>query len=249
MRTMIAAVCACKNEADVIWANIKHLLANGVDLVRVSDGMSTDGTRDILEALRAQNPGQVEIVEDFSPIFYQFEVMNSLVENVGQRGFEWVIPFDADEFIYGVNGGSIAEALNRQHNGVRSLLVHPWLHLDWDRKVIDNPYGRLPKTIFRWTPGLVLERGNHGLQGMLPGLSDVVDLREYQFRSYDHFKTKVNQWLTAMDPTLPSYEGAHYKTLAGLSEQEMEMKWQEYQSQPTVHDPVPSSFLPSIAMI
>ena len=132
---MIAAVSAIKDEADIIEANVRHLLENGVDQILVSDQMSTDGTREILLALSQEFRGSFGFISDPRKVFYQYEVMNKLVRSVHYA--DWVIPFDADEFVYAPRTGDIAAALSRVPAEVHKLYMTPWLHLDWHRRVSD----------------------------------------------------------------------------------------------------------------
>ena len=48
----IAAILGVKDEVELIEASITHLRQIGVDYITVSDYGSTDGTLDVLEALR-----------------------------------------------------------------------------------------------------------------------------------------------------------------------------------------------------
>lgn len=242
---MIAAVAAVKNEADIIEANIRHLLSQGVDLIRISDGMSTDGTQDILNTLRSELGGQLEIIYDRNPIFHQAQIMNQLMYDVGPRGATWVIPFDADEFFYVEGGRTLAGGLHDAHLA-NKLWVPSILHLDWDRRVVN--LHRWPKVIVRWSYGIKLTMGNHDVWGPPESRLDQVhpgpigfSLRELQFRSFEHYCSKVALNLQTLDRSLPADHAAHYRALEGMDRDALEAQWQLYQSQPTVHDPVPSS--------
>ena len=92
------AISMIKNEADIIEASIRHNLAY-VDLMVVIDNASTDGTREILEAMR-QEGLPLLIMDD--PVFGHFQS-----EKVTQA-YRMVAPvfnpdlvylLDADEFL------------------------------------------------------------------------------------------------------------------------------------------------------
>ena len=109
---------------------------------------------------------------------------------------------------------------------------------------------RLHKVAFRQHPNLDLEMGNHDVHGGPDTFATgVLDLREWRFRSFEHFCRKVALNIETRDPALPENQAVQYRVLEGLDAQEMEERWQHYLSQPTVDDPVPSSFLPSIVSV
>lgn len=243
---MIAAIAAVKNEEDIIEANIRHLFANGIDLIRISEGMSTDGTMDILSDLKRHDfKGHLEVLRDRSPIFFQKAVMNQLLGDVRRRDYEWVIPFDADEFVVTHTGRLVSEVLKEQTFN-NKLFLRNYLHLDWDNRV--NNESRWPKVIIRPRADAALTMGNHEAHGT--GLEvgyfhADLHIRELQFRSFDHYCSKVALNLETLDRSLPLDHAAHYRVLEGLDRNALEEQWQLYQNQPTVPDPVPSSFRPT----
>lgn len=235
---MIAAVMTVKNEEDIIEANILHLLDNGVNAVRISDHSSTDGTFDVICDL-SQRFGNA-IVGDINtdPLFHQARVMNELVADVAGQ-VDWVLPVDADEFVYATRGGTIRDALSACRGDV--VVMRPYLHLDWNRRIIGGE-NRLSKVAFRWRPGAGLKVGNHGVTGMDDAVHTLqcLDLREIKFRSYEHFRSKVALNIATLGQFKPG-DADHYRVMQGLTDQQMEAEWTEYIARPTVDDPIPSS--------
>jgi hypothetical protein len=234
---MIAAVAAVKDEADVIEVNIRHLFAHGIDLIRISDGMSTDGTADILEDLQGEFGDRLEVLHAIYETFYQERTMNALAGSVGIAGADWIIPFDADEFFYPAIGGTIAEALDQVQQAFGWLHVPSFKHLTWEQRF--NVPGGMGKVVFRWKPGAHLTMGNHEVHNAGEGQYGVLELRELQFRGWDHFCAKVALNLRTLDRTLPEDKAVHYRVLEGLDQEEMEVRWREYQEQPVLFDPIP----------
>src|SRR5208283_728324 len=138
-------------------------LSQGIDRIYVADGMSTDGTRDILTDLYAQFPGVFTIIDDAEPHFRQAHVMNQQIAQAGADGAEWIIATDVDEFVYATNGSTVAEALTQCPHD--KLYMRVWPQFDWDIRFVE-PHA-YPKVAFRWSPGVQVVIGNHEVS--LPG--------------------------------------------------------------------------------
>ena len=246
---MIVGICSVRNEELLIETTLRHILAQGVDRVLISDANSIDGTREAIA--RADLSGKVSLFTDDLPYCDQPVEMNRLAGYAAEWGADWVLPFDADEFPYAPNGGTIADALNAQPPNVCKVFLRVWNHLDWNRRetVPGSINGALNhcapiwqrKVVFRWQRGAKLLIGQHGVSFEGPHTEGVLDLRELKYISVDHFKAKIRGQLDRLDPSLGFGYADHVRRFDGASDAEMEATWNEMSAVPTTHDPVPST--------
>ncbi len=230
---MIAAVATVLNEADIIGDTIENLLAYGVDRIHIAHGPSTDGTLEILESFP-----EVRIVPDAMPIHMQPQWTWKLAQRAEYEGAEWVIPFDADEFIYpDPRWDSIPAALAVLPPYVNKLRIDRWLHLDRDRRYVEPE--RLPKVAWRTGIPVQCMPGNHDVLFDGTMAHEILWMREIQFRSLAHMARKCRERVDRIDPALPVTDGAHQRVLAAMTEEELELEWARLQAVPVVYDPIP----------
>jgi hypothetical protein len=231
---VIAAVSTCYNEADILDLWIRHMLAEGVDLIMVADKLGRDNSREILESWHERDE-RVVWVNDIEDSHRQAHWTNLLAGEAHHRGAEWILPADADEFPYAVDGGTVAETLaNCPHD---KLFMRVWPHKDRDNKF--DPH-RLPKVCYRWSPNAFVVMGSHDVS--LPGGTyGVLDMRELQYRSFDHFCRKAEDRNQTLEPVARARnDGSHHLRLEKMNREEMLHEWEQMQSRPTVHDPIPT---------
>lgn len=230
---MIAAVFTCKNEADIVEVSFRHMLDQGVDRIYTTDGMSTDGTAEILHELSHELP--ITIVTDEAPFQLQRQWMDVLAEIAALNGAEWIIASDVDEFWYSASSETIAETLGYCQDD--KLYARSYQHLDWDTRQVDHK--PLPKVAYRWREGAHLSPGNHDVT--IPGgRYGVLDLRELQYRGFDHYCAKIAARNQTIDPSLPEGSGWHHKRLEGKTLDELRAEYDSMCAIPTIHDPIPS---------
>jgi glycosyltransferase involved in cell wall biosynthesis len=112
MNNRVAAISMVKNECDVIELFIK-INARIFDHIFIVDHSSSDGTREIMEAMRRDGypltVGRYEMLD-----FNQAKVLTGLARDISARNaFDYIVPLDADEFIY-CPQGPLAETLRRE---------------------------------------------------------------------------------------------------------------------------------------
>ncbi|HJV70836.1 glycosyltransferase family 2 protein [Ideonella sp.] len=175
------AIAMVKNEADIIEASIRHNLGF-VDLMVVIDNDSSDGTRQILEALR-QEGLPLLIIDD--PVFGHFQS-----EKI-TRAYRMVAPvfnpdivylLDADEFLRAPSRAALEGVLGALPPGGSALL--PWMtyvpRAEVDpAQLLADPLGAVTerrrreepvyyKAVVRRDPAddqrLVVEQGNHAVR-------------------------------------------------------------------------------------
>lgn len=218
----VAAITMVKDEADIVGTTVARMAVEA-DFVLVYDNGSTDGTRDILEAV----DGDVTIWDDPEPGYFQSAKMTHLAHVAGQRGALWVVPFDADE-LWTSHLGRLADVLRgcvTRHWAAASAQVFDHMATGLDEG--DGPVERmvyrrrdplpLPKVAARYDHSIVIHQGNHGVSygdlalGAFEGLMTV---HHYPYRSVEQFIRKVRNGARAYAATgdaLRSDIGAHWR--------------------------------------
>lgn len=243
---MIAAIGMAKDEADVARWVILHLLAEGVDEVLVADNRSTDHTRSILEELAREYP--VHVVDDPVVAYQQAAKMTALAHKMGERGAEWIVPFDFDE-IWLADHGTLAEYLRSSPADI--LTAVGWDHVAKpDDEPHDNPFLRspwrrsypqtLPKVAFRYHPEAAIQMGNHDV--FRPGRRDNgLSLRQVQYRSLEQLKRKLRNGAAAYAASdVHELHGTHWREWDGRPDEDFADYWARLQAETDlVYDPIP----------
>ncbi len=229
----VAGVATVLNEEAIVGLTVEHLLAHGVDRVYIAHGPSTDDTAAVLAGF-----DEVVVVDDPSPVHYQPKQINDLAFLAHTEGFEWIIPFDADEFWCPATADTIADALDGLPESVSSVPA-PQLayHSLQCRAQHPNPY---PKVAFRWQRGAHVANGNHSVSGLTGDAAhDVLVVREWQFQSLAHMRAKSRLRVATIDPALPYTEGTHQRIIAAMDESELATRWEQMDAEMTIFDPIP----------
>jgi hypothetical protein len=217
---VIIAVSSVKNEAAIIETTVRHYLADCE--VIISDGGSTDGTRDILESL------PITVWDQEGPFDQAAEILN-LTRAAKARGADWVVPFDADEFWCDL------DRLNVFDESVGIVEATVFGHRDWEwRHEGAKP---LPKVAFR--DATAIAWGNHAVEGH-GWTHGGFQIRELQYQSFEHFLAKIDKARELYESSdFPLEYGSHMRRLVAMSDQERAVEWARLDSIPTVYDPIP----------
>jgi len=177
----LALTLLAKNEADVIDANVAFHLAAGVDLVVATDNGSTDGTLEILEGY--ERSGALELIREPSADFRQGEWVTRMARLAAERGADWVINADADEFWW-PRAANLKKALERlpERYGIVHGLWRPFVarpddgshfaermtvRLSAQAAINDptSPFRPARKATHRAHPAVRVRDGNHDVEG------------------------------------------------------------------------------------
>jgi len=216
----IVATLAVRDEADVIAANIKHHIRQGVDHFIITDNGSIDGTRDIL--LRFVDQGVVTLLDEPNHDKMQFQWVTKMARQAAREGADWVLNIDADEFWFPKDRHlTIRQVLEQAPGEITKIKVHrdhligfPYYgtRINWryrliwrnraTRNIKGNPLGA--KIAHRADPEVEIAQGNHNATGPLLGQLSAIEpfeILEVQVRSWEQFKRRVENAGSAYNST------------------------------------------------
>lgn len=204
MTLSVAALIMVRNERHVIATCIGHLLTTiGVDRVYVVDNGSSDGTLEILHRI-ARTTARVVVHSD-DGAFRQGEIVTALAQRATADGATWLLPTDADEFLWLRPGQSLATLCQRDDIGGYRIDVCNFMQTRFVRR--DGPgalatmcvaaipagspadgqawvtAGTIPfiriaypsKVLLRADPSLTISFGNHDATGMTGPLTPLTE--------------------------------------------------------------------------
>jgi len=207
----LVAVSIVKNEADIIEPFVRHTLA-WVDHHFVFDHDSTDGTREILGALRREGLPLTLHSDDALGNLQQARNLFLTRLAAREQSADWIIPLDADEILTGLGGRAALERALAGCDGTRptSLPMVDYFPTTEDDAGLANPVLRLrhcesapPRTRKVMIPralaldeGVSAGKGSHALQRgseVLPDqpLRDGFHLAHLALRSPQHQVLRV----------------------------------------------------------
>lgn len=220
----VVGISMVKNEADIIAPVLAHMAVQ-VDHIVISDNLSTDNTREILDSLAEILP--MHVLTDDEPGYFQSRKMSWLSKwAYDHLQADWVVPFDADEIWYHPTM-KLSDALNSVPDEVAIMEAELYDHmataLDPDD---DNPITRLgwrrkkplelKKVAVRPMRAVTIHQGNHGANYAAERYSGLV-IRHFPYRSVEQFTRKAIAGAAAYGATdLPESWGAHWRQWGAL---------------------------------
>lgn len=221
-----AAISMVKDEVDIIESTVRQM-ASQVDFLIIADNGSTDGSRELLETLASELP--LEVRGDSEIGYYQSAKMSALASETAERGAEFVIPFDADEW-WMSPFGRIGDILAEHPGAVAAAPIYdhvatagdpdeadPIKRIGWRRREACP----LHKVACRPVLQAMILQGNHGVSypDQAP-LEDQLVIRHFPHRSVDQLVRKVRNGAAAYAATdLPEDQGKHWREWGKLLDQ------------------------------
>lgn len=230
----IIAICSARDERLILPKTTDHLFRHGIDEILVTHPKADDSCADLIDHRVLQS-----VQED--PFHQQYE-MTRLARMAKARLADWIIPFDADEFVCTTNGMTIREALSHVPGHIRTIYCPMALHLTMERRVTHAK--PLPKVVFRAHEDIHVDWGQHNIKDPEPAIVGPLVIRELQYRDWEHFLAKIERSRKLhAEPHMKQLEeelgyGMHMVNLQRMDEEQLRKWWAEYQNQPTVVDPI-----------
>lgn len=204
-----------RDEADVISAMLEHHLAQGIDIILVTDNGSVDGTRDILA--RYGESGRVVVSDYLAHDKNQTAVVSAMASRAATEfGATWVINADADEFFLPTHPATtLKEALRRTPTGIGAFPVpvvnmtgEPAVHGGWANRLTlrdERDEASLLSTVALHAhpsddvihvgrADVTVQQGNHGVD--IPSIGRPapefdIEVQHFPWRTYAQYSTKV----------------------------------------------------------
>lgn len=205
-----------RDEADIIAAMVEHHLAQGIDLIMVTDNGSVDGTREILAEYA--DHGVVELHDYLVHDKNQSRIVSGMAERAfTEHGADWVVNADADEFFVPVDrtktlrdvlaliprelGSFSAEVTNLtglpapSGTGIRRLT---WRDERDEQTLMQTVALHAHPTsvvIHVGAPEVTVQQGNHGVSIPSTGQPDAalaIEVLHLPWRSYRQYGSKVD---------------------------------------------------------
>ena len=203
----LIATLLVRDEVDVVAATIEHHLAQGAELVVVTDNGSVDGTTAVLEQYAAA--GVVQVIAEPDQTYRQAQWVTRMARVAHGRGADWVVNLDADEFwLPKDRSRTLHDVLAEVPDAYGTVLARrtdliglrgdprPWpRRLRWLNlhTVSERGTPLAPKVCHRAGPDVEVWQGNHGIGGDLTQLpADPLDIYHVPLRSWAQFRRKID---------------------------------------------------------
>ncbi len=215
MTPSVWAITVAKNEADIIDLMLRHHMSLGLAGMILFDNLSCDGTGEIASAV----PGVV-VVEDSDELHNQECKNRKMTKMAMDRGADWILAIDADEFWYLTTFSTIPEMLAASsldtfrvpgHNQVCTVLddrsdPSPVRRMRWRYRdgIMNESVGPPPRIAYRCKPGRFALLSNEQTNDKKRSpIQKTLLVRHYPVRSMSQFRRKVS--------TAPVRQSAHLK--------------------------------------
>jgi glycosyltransferase involved in cell wall biosynthesis len=213
----IAYVTTIKDESDIILDHLNYYRILGVKDFYIIENNSNDNTLELVEQFKNENPRiNVYIEVDKELGYYQWQRINKLANLAYEHGCDYIMPVDADEFLFKESGGETIQEIFQPDTSIDCYYIPWWFFrckVDNVKRPVFEITERQPdpsldfkKVILRWKPGMEISQGNHQLHSpekyttqLLPD----VYYAHYNLRGFEHTKRKTinlgKAWLEIKD--------------------------------------------------
>jgi len=241
-----AGILFVRNEEDILPYSLYHATKQ-FDFVLAIDNASTDSTRKIL------NDYSIEFSINKSGRYQFSDIMTELALLAGEKGAEWIVPFDADEFWYAPENVTVSDWLSNQNGFACVSHVYDYSLTDEDvqsKNVIERIGWRTKEPVplkdiaCKYHDSMRISNGSHMVHynfnaDFFEGLS----VKHYPIRSFEQFQNKTIRAKELFDstPELAFNEGNHWRErVAALNDERL---YDFYKNNIEISSPSDSEYL------
>ncbi|HEY5199181.1 MAG TPA: glycosyltransferase family 2 protein [Solirubrobacteraceae bacterium] len=206
-RGVLAMTLVVRDEEDILEANLRYHLAQGVDFVYAIDHNSTDGTPDILRSF--EQMGVLRMSREDGDVHDQAPRVTRLARLAYEElGADWVINNDADEFWWPALGdlkdvlcavpAPFGVVVARRHDFLPRPDAGEPFHqrMIWRHVASRTPTGGElgPKVAHRGLADVVVAPGNHEIYEPLLSAAPplpLIEVLHFPARTYEQFARKT----------------------------------------------------------
>ena len=216
---LLALTLLCRDEEDILNEMIRFHLDQGVDLIIATDNGSIDGSRAILE--RYERSGRLILIDEPGRDHDQAVWVTRMAHLATDRGADWIIHSDADEFWWPKKGNLKSTLLQspasvvawevsrtnflppaeRLKNKFRSFHQRQRIR---ERNSLNSKGRPLPaKICHRAEPNLSITDGNHAVvrdgKPIKARRHKELEILHFPMRSYVQFERKIRHGAIALE--------------------------------------------------
>ncbi len=202
-----------RDEQDIIATNIDYHLAQGIDMIIVTDNLSRDNTPSILQAY--EKKGLIKVIQETSDDYSQHKWVTRMARMAyTDYDADWVINNDADEFWFPNNSQEnikqILEEVSSEVFACKSPRINFLPPSSADEKNYfattmtireqqsndTNGQPLAPKTCHRASPNIIVKQGNHHVEihgERLQPLEIPITIFHFPLRSFSQFENKISK--------------------------------------------------------
>ena len=200
-----------RDEEEILEANMRYHLDQGIDHIIVTDNLSSDSSREIVQSF---------VSRDVATYIFEEEDTHSQsrwVTRMARMAYEkfhadWVVHSDTDEFWIPIGNQSLSNFFSQCHEWdiieaqrhdfvcvqderVNSQPLHFWERMTYRKKVSLNPLGNPlpPKVAHRTSANAVVADGNHAVSGIEKPrkLHGGLEILHFPLRSRSQYINKI----------------------------------------------------------
>lgn len=176
---MILATLLVRDEEDILGANIKHHISEGIEMFIATDNGSLDKSREILTSF----PQVKVVIDEPEHNHNQTKWVTRMARLACDFCPDWIIHLDCDEFWIGLKN------LEKETHNYLNIPVYKHLSCDLNKYVLDES---MWKIAHRPSSEVLISNGNHFAYNIGEAkMSDNIFIHHFPIRNYSQFEKKV----------------------------------------------------------
>lgn len=191
-----------RDEADILLKSLNHWRALGIENFYLCDNASADESKKIALDFLKTYADCAELFDQPAGPWVGRAVYNHLKDRALSDGCNWLFPADADEFLQLPTGCATVQDWLSNYTSTPAWGELPYINIHPSGREVWQEPQRKAFGFFFFSANMTISVGNHVIENMPPTLNPLgAYYRHYSVRSYEQFKRKMVNWMTAFQGT------------------------------------------------